>query len=156
MFHSALRIALSKASTAEERAALEQALAAAEELEHVESDFEGKINASKAARGEKPTSLSKARRAQVRGYADDAAAMSKEQLSVLQAELGASEIVNALHVGLQSDLQFWNNEVAKQYGIKAIPQNLLLDPEGKIIAKNLRGEELDAKLGEAIEGKKGF
>ncbi|MBK6825405.1 MAG: TlpA family protein disulfide reductase [Chitinophagaceae bacterium] len=55
-----------------------------------------------------------------------------------------------------SDLQFWNNEVAKQYGIKAIPQNLLLDPDGKIIAKNLRGEELEAKLGEAIEGKKGF
>jgi len=55
-----------------------------------------------------------------------------------------------------SDLKFWDNEVAKQYGIKAIPQNLLLDPEGKIIAKNLRGEELDAKLGEAIEGKKGF
>ena len=55
-----------------------------------------------------------------------------------------------------SDLQFWNNEVAKQYGINAIPQNLLLDPEGKIIAKNLRGEELEAKLGEAIEGKKGF
>lgn len=55
-----------------------------------------------------------------------------------------------------SDLKFWDNEVAKQYGIKAIPQNLLLDPDGKIIAKNLRGEELDAKLGEAIEGKKGF
>lgn len=55
-----------------------------------------------------------------------------------------------------SDLRFWDNEVAKQYGIKAIPQNLLLDPDGKIIAKNLRGEELDQKLGEAIEGKKGF
>ncbi|MEP6700288.1 MAG: TlpA disulfide reductase family protein [Bacteroidota bacterium] len=55
-----------------------------------------------------------------------------------------------------SDLKFWDNEVAKQYGIKAIPQNLLLDPEGKIIAKNLRGEELDQKLSEAIEGKKGF
>lgn len=55
-----------------------------------------------------------------------------------------------------SDLKFWDNEVAKQYGIKAIPQNLLLDPDGKIIAKNLRGEELDIKLGEAIEGKKGF
>jgi peroxiredoxin len=55
-----------------------------------------------------------------------------------------------------SDLKFWNNEVAKQYGIKAIPQNLLLDPEGKIIAKNLRGEELDQKLSEAIEGKKAF
>ncbi len=55
-----------------------------------------------------------------------------------------------------SDLKFWDNEVAKQYGIKAIPQNLLLDPDGKIIAKNLRGEELDQKLGEVIEGKKGF
>jgi peroxiredoxin len=55
-----------------------------------------------------------------------------------------------------SDLKFWDNEVAKQYGVRAIPQNLLLDPEGKIIAKNLRGEELDQKLGEAIEGKKAF
>jgi peroxiredoxin len=58
-----------------------------------------------------------------------------------------------------SDLKFWDNEVAKQYGIKAIPQNLLLDPEGKIIAKNLRGEDLDQKLGEIIDGKdskKGF
>lgn len=55
-----------------------------------------------------------------------------------------------------SDLKFWDNEVAKQYGIRAIPQNFLLDPEGKIIAKNLRGEELEQKLGEAIEGKKGF
>jgi len=52
-----------------------------------------------------------------------------------------------------SDLKFWDNEVAKQYGIKAIPQNLLLNPEGIIIAKNLRGEELDEKLSNAIEGK---
>ncbi len=55
-----------------------------------------------------------------------------------------------------SDLKFWDNEVAKQYGIKAIPQNLLLDTEGKIIAKNIRGEELENKVGKAIEGKKGF
>ncbi|NML22483.1 AhpC/TSA family protein [Pseudoflavitalea sp. G-6-1-2] len=47
-----------------------------------------------------------------------------------------------------SDLQFWNNAVAKQYGVKFIPQNLLLDPTGKIIAKNLRGKELAAKLQE--------
>ncbi|MBK6938173.1 MAG: AhpC/TSA family protein [Chitinophagaceae bacterium] len=50
-----------------------------------------------------------------------------------------------------SDLKFWDNDVAKQYGIKAIPQNLLLDPAGKIIAKNLRGEELDSKLSEFIK-----
>jgi thiol-disulfide isomerase/thioredoxin len=55
-----------------------------------------------------------------------------------------------------SDLKFWDNEVAKQYGIKAIPQNLLLDPEGKIIAKNLRGEDLEQKLGELMGEKKGF
>lgn len=45
-----------------------------------------------------------------------------------------------------SDLKFWKNAVAVQYGIQAIPQNLLLDPTGKIIGKNLRGEELNKKL----------
>lgn len=49
-----------------------------------------------------------------------------------------------------SDLKYWDNAVAKQYGIRAIPQNLLLDPQGKIIAKNLRGEDLDAKLTEIM------
>ncbi|MDZ4807660.1 MAG: TlpA disulfide reductase family protein [Bacteroidota bacterium] len=47
-----------------------------------------------------------------------------------------------------SDLNGWNNVVAKQYGIRAIPQNLLLDPAGKIIAKNIRGEELNRALNE--------
>ncbi len=47
-----------------------------------------------------------------------------------------------------SDLKGWNNEVAELYGIKSIPQNFLLDPTGKIIAKNLRGEELAQKLEE--------
>lgn len=47
-----------------------------------------------------------------------------------------------------SDLQFWKNAVAVQYGIQAIPQNFLLDPKGKIIGKNLRGEDLQKKLAE--------
>ena len=50
-----------------------------------------------------------------------------------------------------SDLKFWNNEVAKLYRVEAIPQNFLLDPQGKIIAKNLRGEELLAKLKQLIK-----
>ncbi|MGZ3846016.1 MAG: peroxiredoxin family protein, partial [Flavisolibacter sp.] len=50
-----------------------------------------------------------------------------------------------------SDLKYWDNAVAKEYGIRAIPQNLLLDPQGKIIAKNLRGEDLDAKLTDVFE-----
>jgi peroxiredoxin len=54
-----------------------------------------------------------------------------------------------------SDLQFWNNAVAQQYGIKAIPQNLLIDPQGKIVAKNIRGEELGATV-EKVMGIKTF
>lgn len=50
-----------------------------------------------------------------------------------------------------SDLKYWQNDVAKQYGIQAIPQNLLLDPSGKIIAKNLNGEQLQKKLSEILK-----
>lgn len=49
-----------------------------------------------------------------------------------------------------SDLKFWDNEVAVQYGITGIPQNLLLDREGKIIAKNLKGADLIKKLTELM------
>ncbi len=45
-----------------------------------------------------------------------------------------------------SDLLFWENAAAKLYHISGIPQNILVDPEGKIVAKNLRGTDLRAKL----------
>ncbi len=41
-----------------------------------------------------------------------------------------------------SDLQHWNNAVAIQYRITSIPSNLLIGPDGRIIAKNIRGENL--------------
>ncbi|WP_374950551.1 redoxin domain-containing protein [Mucilaginibacter sp.] len=47
-----------------------------------------------------------------------------------------------------SDLQFWKSKTADIYGVRAIPQNFLLDPNGKIIGKNLRGEDLNEKLAE--------
>jgi len=49
-----------------------------------------------------------------------------------------------------SDLKFWNNEVAKMYGIRSIPQNYLIDPSGKIVAVNLRGAALEKKLAELL------
>ena len=52
-----------------------------------------------------------------------------------------------------SDLKFWNNAAAELYLIKAIPQNFLIDPQGKIIAKDLRGEELIKKLAEVLPKK---
>lgn len=45
-----------------------------------------------------------------------------------------------------SDLKGWNNGVSTLYGIRSIPQNYLLDENGKIIATNLRGEDLEKKL----------
>lgn len=50
-----------------------------------------------------------------------------------------------------SDLQFWNNAAVLQYGIHSIPQNFLIDPQGKIIARGLRGEDLEKKLGEIFK-----
>jgi peroxiredoxin len=49
-----------------------------------------------------------------------------------------------------SELKFWDGEVVKLYVIKSIPQNFLIDPNGKIIATNLRGEELTKKLEELL------
>jgi peroxiredoxin len=53
-----------------------------------------------------------------------------------------------LHWTQVSDLLGWNNTAAKLYGVKSIPQNFLIDPSGVIVAKNLRGEELQSKLAE--------
>ncbi len=50
-----------------------------------------------------------------------------------------------------SDLQYWNNAVAKMYNIQSIPANMLIGPDGKIIGKDLRGEELQQKLKELLK-----
>ena len=52
-----------------------------------------------------------------------------------------------------SDLKFWQSEAAKTYNITGIPFSLLLDPDGVIIAKNLRGPALDNKLAEIFSKK---
>lgn len=49
-----------------------------------------------------------------------------------------------------SDLQFWNSPVVAMYGFNGIPFNVLLDPDGKVIAQELRGQALEAKLNELL------
>lgn len=49
-----------------------------------------------------------------------------------------------------SDLKFWNNEAARKYKIESIPQNFLIDPNGKIVGKNLRGRDLETRLCELL------
>jgi peroxiredoxin len=50
-----------------------------------------------------------------------------------------------------SDLQFWNSIAVKTFGFQGIPYNVLIDPQGKIIAESLRGEDLDKKLAEVLK-----
>ena len=50
-----------------------------------------------------------------------------------------------------SDLQGWQNATSAQYGIKAIPSNILLDQNGVIVAKNIFGKKLVDKLGELLK-----
>lgn len=49
-----------------------------------------------------------------------------------------------------SDLKGWGNAAGKIYGVQSIPFNLLLDKDGKILAKGLRGADLEAKLAELL------
>lgn len=50
-----------------------------------------------------------------------------------------------------SDLKGWTNAVAQKFGINSIPQNFLVDPNGVVIGKNLRGADLDSKLEEILK-----
>jgi thiol-disulfide isomerase/thioredoxin len=57
--------------------------------------------------------------------------------------------MNWIHV---SDLKYWDNEVAKQYGINSIPANFLVEAAtGKIVATNLRGQNLEKKIAELLK-----
>jgi peroxiredoxin len=49
-----------------------------------------------------------------------------------------------------SDLKYWSSDVVRLYNIQGIPFTVLLDKEGKVIAKDLRGPELEAKLKEIL------
>lgn len=68
--------------------------------------------------------------------------LDKDKNDWIQA-INKDQLQAWIHV---SDLQYWNSPVAKLYGIKAIPANFLIAPDGKIIAQNLRGEQLFSTL----------
>lgn len=50
-----------------------------------------------------------------------------------------------------SNLKFWQDPIAELYQVSSIPNTLILDGTGKIIAKDLRGAELDAKIAELLK-----
>lgn len=66
-----------------------------------------------------------------------------KSLSSWKNAIIADKLVWPNHV---SDLQFWNNAAGKTYGIRSIPASFLIDADGIIVAKNLRGQALINKL----------
>jgi peroxiredoxin len=52
------------------------------------------------------------------------------------------------------DGKYWDNKLSTRYGIHSIPMTFLLDGDGRIVAKNLRGEALDAELEKLLPAKK--
>ncbi|HKP32744.1 MAG TPA: TlpA disulfide reductase family protein [Chitinophagaceae bacterium] len=50
-----------------------------------------------------------------------------------------------------SDLRYWDSKAVETYKFDAIPYNVLIDPQGKVIAENLRGSRLDEKLQEVLK-----
>ncbi|SHG14847.1 Thioredoxin-like [Flavobacterium fluvii] len=49
-----------------------------------------------------------------------------------------------------SNLKFWDEPIAAQYKVQSIPATFILDASGKVVAKDLRGEELRAKIKELL------
>jgi len=64
-----------------------------------------------------------------------------------QAAINKDGLVWPNHV---SDLKGWQSDPAKLYNVKGIPATFLIDQQGKLIATNLRGEDLQAKLAELL------
>lgn len=97
----------------------------------------------KPCRAENPNLLDSYNRFNKEGL--EILSVSLDGLAQKQAWINAIKADGLLWVQA-SDLKAWENSAALIYGVKAIPENYLIDPNGKIIARNLRGEELLSTL----------
>ena len=119
MFEQCIKLAVSKAATDEEFAALHSIVATASELDEQERSFGVRVNSSKAARGEGSTKVSKAKQREIDQYAADAMEMAAEQLKEFAALDKAWPIIFALHMGLDSDTKFWSTLHLKAHPLDA-------------------------------------
>ncbi len=67
-----------------------------------------------------------------------------------QAWVNAIQADNLIWKYHVSDLQGWNSSTGRLYGVNSIPANFLIDKDGKIIARNLRGQQLIAVLNSLV------
>ena len=103
-----LCIAIEKAPSPEARAALQALESQFSEVVVFESSFKQRIEASKIARGEVPTKLRKAKRAEVASYEQDAIEMERALTESFRS-LSSAKIIRLLCSGLSSDLKFWKS-----------------------------------------------
>jgi peroxiredoxin len=96
-------------------------------------------------RRENPNVVSVYNQYKDKGFEILGVSLDKDKASWLKAI--ADDKLTWRHV---SDLKYWQSDVAVKYGVQSIPFTLLLDKEGKIIAKNLRGDALGKKLEELL------
>lgn len=99
-------------------------------------------------RAESPNMVEAYRKYHDRGFDIFAVSMDRNRESWLRGIKSMNLDWN--HV---SALRFWDCPPAEIYGVRAIPANVLIDPEGRIIARNLMGDELLDKLAELLPGK---
>ena len=97
-------------------------------------------------RGENPNVVAAYNKFKDKNFTILGVSLDKDKASWVKAI--ADDHLNWHHI---SDLKFWNSAAVALYGFDGIPYNVLLDPQGKIIGSNLRGEELELKLAEVVK-----
>jgi len=109
MFRPFVELAISKASSDSEIAALNHVLEAATVLDEEERTFGNRMNANKALRGEGPTKLSKRKRSEVGSYAADANELEAQQLKDFASFERGAAIIASLAPSLRADIEFWES-----------------------------------------------
>ena len=97
-------------------------------------------------RGENPNVVAAYNKFKHKNFRILGVSLDKEKESWIQA-------IKADHLdwSQMSDLKFWDSEAVAKYKFDGIPFNVLIDPDGKIIASSLRGEDLEKKLAEVLK-----
>lgn len=113
------------------------------------SDLRGKVvlldfwaSWCRPCRGENPHVVAMYQKYHDKGFEVFSVSLDREKESWKRA-IAADGLVWPNHV---SDLKYWSSEAARTYGVSSIPSTFLLDQNGRIIAKNLRGEALSNAL----------
>ena len=100
-------------------------------------------------RQENPVTVAAYQKYKDRGFTVFSVSLDRNKKSWVKA-IQADQLGWEGHV---SDLQFWNSAAAAQYGIEAIPATFLIDPNGKVIARDMRGPDLEKALRKVLKAK---